>query len=240
MILVVYVCGFTTMKGMAHPITDFYGYPVQESLPTLIHPNEFFDGILTSDARVGDAASPTNWEWMNQPVALSLLRAHGKRLNFLGVILQRTRFLTQFGKQMTAVTTAKMAKLLEAEGAIVTRGHTSGNNFVDFMLTVQALEKRGIKAVALTAEYGGKQGSEVPLIYYVPEATAIVSTGSLDYQPVMPAPDKLIGGNDREPVRLLLGDTPFDPWGEVARPSVREIAGGIDWLGTMDYTCKEY
>jgi Glycine/sarcosine/betaine reductase component B subunits len=52
---------------------------------------------------------------------------------------------------------------------------------VEVMLTIRACERRGIKtALLVTYEYGGKDGVDSPLLYYVPEADAVVSTRSRD------------------------------------------------------------
>ena len=48
------------------------------------------------------------------------------------------------------------------------------------MLTIRACERRGIGTVLVTYEYGGKDGVDSPLLFYVAEADAVVSTGSRD------------------------------------------------------------
>jgi len=153
---VVYILGCRTAWHEPHSMVAYYGMPIRESLPTFMHPNEILDGALTKDARRGGGTFITTWSFMNQPVVFELLRAHGQRLNFLGVILQRTRFESEFGKQITALCTSQLAKLLRADGVVITRMVSSGNNFVDLMLTVQACEKKGVKTAFMTPEWGGK------------------------------------------------------------------------------------
>ena len=237
---VVYILGCLTMLHEPHSLVAYYGLPIQESLPTFLHPNEFLDGALTTDARRGNAGFTSTWDWMNQPVVLRLLREHGKQLNFLGVILQRTRFLTEFGKQVSAGCTSQMARLLGADAAIITRTVPSGNNFMDAMITLQACEKKGIKTVLMTPEWGGTDGTELPLVFYVPEATAIVTAGSTEREIKLPVPTKVIGIEKGQPARLYLGDPAFDPWSELTRDGWRDIIGGIDWFGGMRLTCKGY
>ncbi len=237
---VVYILGCRTTWHEPHSLVAYYGLPIRESLPTLIHPNEILDGALTKDARRGGGTYITTWGFLNHPVILGLLREHGKRLNFLGVILQRTRFESEFGKQVTAMCASQMARLLGADGAILTRIVTSGNNFIDLMLTVQACEKKGVKTVFLTPEWGGKDGNELPLVFYVPEATAMVSTGSFEREPKLPSPAKVIGAQEGELVQLYPGDKPFSPWSELTLPSWSWIFGGIDWFGHLNSTCTDY
>jgi hypothetical protein len=132
-----------------------------------------------------------------------------------------------------------MAKLLGADGAVITRIVTSGNNFMDLMLTVQALEQKGIKTVFLTPEWGGKNGTELPLAFYVPEATAMVSTGSFERDIIIPKPDKVIGTGDIQLVNVFLEDKPFSPYSEITLPSSFLVTGGVDWFGQLNLTCEE-
>lgn len=236
----VYILGCRTAWHEPHSGVAFYGLPIRESLPTLVHPNEFLDGAVTSDARRGGRGTfPGTWEWMNHPVILRLLREHGKRLNFLGVILQRTRFESDFGKQVSAAAASQMAKILNAEGAVITRTGPSGNNFIDAMLTVQACEKKGIKTVLLTPEWGGRQGTELPLVFYVPEATAMVTTGSLDRLIDFPEPAKVIGVGNTEVVEIASGDPCIAP-GTKFVGDMSYLQDGIDWWGGTQQTCKAY
>jgi glycine reductase len=236
---VVYVLTCCTEWHSIHSGVAYYGLPIRESLPTFIHPNEILDGAVTKDARRGGGSYASTWAWMNQPVVLELLRQHGKKLNFLGVILQRTRFETEFGKQITAACTSQMVRLLGADGAVITRIVTSGNNFVDLMLTVQALEQKDIKTVFLTPEWGGKDGKELPLVFYVPEATSMVSTGSFERDISVPAPSRVIGSGDNEPIQLFAGDKRYDPWSELTLPASYFMTGGVDWFGHLNLTCME-
>ena len=177
---------------------------------------------------------------MNQPVILELLREHGKRLNFLGVILERTRFTTEIGKKVAATATAQMAKLLVADAAVITGMVPSGNNFMDVMFTVGACEKKGVKTVLITAEWGADE-YEIALPFYVAEATAMVSTGVFGRRLELPAPTKVIGVREGELATCHLGEPQYSPWGELELDSRFVLPyGGIDWWGDMNFACKEY
>jgi len=236
---VVYILGAVTEWQNPHSGVAFYGLPIREALPTFIHPNELFDGVLTTDARRGRGDWNQTWGWMNLPVALRLLMEHGKRVNFLGVILQRTRFETEFGKHVTAASTSQMARLIQADGAIITRVSPSGNNLMDAMLTLQACERKGIKTVFLGPEWGGNEGTEIPLIFQLPEADAMVSTGSMDREIKLPAPTKVIGCEKGKLMATSPVDPLFSPWDELTM-SLGNIASGIDWWGNMKLTRKGY
>lgn len=241
---VVYILSIVSYRisvHQPHSVVALYGLPVEESLPTLIHPNEVLDGALTTDARKGRSSScSSTWGFLNHPVVLGLLREHGKRLNFLGVILQRTRFVTESAKRVSAETTSQMARMLGAEGAITTRTTPSGNNMVEVMLTLEACERKGIKTVALGPEWSGKDGSEPPLVFHLAEADAIVSTGSMDRTITVPAAAKVIGLLNGQDTALVACEKPQSPWSEMVLDDRRHIVEGLDWWGQMNYTCKAY
>jgi sarcosine reductase len=237
---VVYISTVLTEPSRPHSAVAFYGSPIRDSFPFFYHPNELLDGAVTQDARQGHGNTPTNWHWLNNPVVLKLLREHGKRVNFIGVIQQKTFFEAEHDKQAAAACASQMAKLLGADGAIITRQTASGANMEDVMLTVQACERKGIKTVLITPEHSGAEGTELPLMVYVPEATAMISTGSTDVAIQLPVPTKVIGSKKGEMVSGRPDEAPYNPWGELTLERWREITGSQDWLGNMNYTCWEY
>jgi sarcosine reductase len=237
---VVYIFSCCTIWQAPHTGLAYYGLPLRETLPILVHPNEFLDGALTSDARRGNGGFLTTWALMNNPAVLRLLRDHGKQLNFLGVILERTEFPTEVGKKVAAATTSNLANMLGADCAILTRLNPSGNSFIEVMLTVQSCVKSGVKTILMIPEWGGIEGIDLPLLFYVPEATAMISTGSMEREIRLPKPTKVIGLGEHDSIQLYPGDPSFSPWDELVRDQRRDILGGIDWFGGMSYTCKEY
>lgn len=236
---IVYILGALTDLPYPHTSVALYGMCIEASLPTLIHPNEFLDGAVTTDARHGGGSRTLTWAWMNQPVILELYKEHGKRLNFLGVILQRTRFVTEHGKKVTAAVTSQMARLLRAEGSINTGMIPSGNNFMDVMFTVQACERKGVKTVLITPEWGTTEAEDA-LPFYVPEANAMVSAGVIERELRLPAPTKVIGALEGQLVSLREAYPPFSPWKETTLDANWGLTYGVDWWGGMNYTCKEY
>jgi glycine reductase len=234
---VVYDLTFSTTWHEPVMALLYYGLPIRESLATFVHPNEFIDGALTVDARRGSGEVPRTWEWMNNPVVLGLLREHGKQLNFLGVILQRTRFEVEQCKHVGAQVASQMASLLHADAVIVTKTSPSGNNSMDVIFTVQACENKGIKTVFITPEYGGAEGTEQALWFYAPEADAVISTGSLDRGAKLSAPTKVIGCEKGELVAPYPAEL-ISPWSKLDVERRTFISGGIDYLGLMRHTCK--
>ena len=200
--------------------TGIYGY-TPHALPVLLHPNEILDGAVVGDAVVGYPGK-CSWIHVNNPVLPALYARHGVDLAWVGSIVSRTRWGGLAEKQRSAYQTAKLASMLGAQGALVTWNH-GGNDLIEVMLTIQELERAGIKTVFLTIESDIKVvrlvpalaetgADEPPLLFSVPEATAIVSTGTLAPADPLPAMPRVVGG----------AELVFDQ----ERPEVRTPAAG--------------
>ncbi len=129
----------------------------------------------------------------NNPVVKSLYERHGKDLNFLGVILSKGHNYTYALKERSSNYAAKLAKMLNADGAIITQ-EGGGNANIDATLTVKFCEHFGVKTAFITFEYGGETGEDTPIVQIVPEADAIVSTGGQDHKIHLPGVKNAIGG----------------------------------------------
>jgi len=231
--------GCLTDNHHSHSGVSYYGLSIRESLATLIHPNELLDGAITINTTRGIAYHPTTWDWQNHPIVLSLYREHRRQLNFAGIILERIRFQTHQGKEVIAQNTAQLASTLGVDGALVA-WLGSGNAFVDVMLTVQACERRGIKTVLVTYEYGGKEGIDSPLLYYVSEANAVVSTGSRDRWLDLTAPDKVVGPYEEIQILSYPGAPKAAANGPLSFDARDMIIGGVDNWGGQGWTCRAY
>ncbi len=235
---VVYIHESLTQLNLSVPFITWYGSYITDWMPLWVHPNEILDGALLPGALGGHAAKPTSWEHVNHPVVKRLYLAHGKELNFLGVIFHRTRFETFEEKQLSANQAAKLAKLMGAQGAIVS-WIGAGNAFIEGMLTTQALERAGIKTVFMTYEHGGKEGIEAPLMYTVPEADAIVSTGSLDRPITLPPVARAVGGHDLN-INPEAGNERILATGEISLNWYLPVLSGVDHWGFGKQLCVEY
>lgn len=237
---VVLIQGCITNGGQPHSGVSYYGLPIRESLPTWIHPNELFDGAMTTNTTRGIGYYPTTWDWQNHPLALELYRQQAaSRLSFAGVLVERISYDTIPGKEVAAHTTAQLAAQIGADAALMT-WLGSGNAFVDVMLTLRACERRGIKTTLVTYEYGGKDGVDSPLLYYTPEADAVVSTGSRDRWIDLPAAEKVIG--PYQEIRVLsYPGAPATPAGAALTLDARDmVIGGVDIWGGDAQVCKLY
>lgn len=235
---VVYIHQLLTHVTLPVPYLYWYGMPIADWMPFWVHPNELMDGALLPNSLGAYAAKPASWEHVNHPLVARLYDRHGETLNFLGVILQRTRFETFEEKQLSANQAAKLAKWMRAQGAIIT-WIGAGNAFIEAMLTLQNLESEGIKTVLMTYEHGGKEGTESPLMFTVPEANASVSLGSLDRRITLPPVNRAVGGPDVMLDREAAGNR-LPATAELPLDWYLPVASGIDHWGAGTQTCVEY
>ncbi|HEY7494308.1 MAG TPA: glycine/sarcosine/betaine reductase component B subunit [Candidatus Tectomicrobia bacterium] len=174
--------------------TFLYGQPVEALVPTVLHPNEYFDGAVVSGNYRSMMKVPT-WLRLNHPVIRALYRRHGRELNFIGVILCRGHFDDHLLKERNGHMVARVAQMLGAQGAVLTLEGT-GNTWVDFMQSVRALERSGVRTVQIVHELGGAEGTDWPIVDYTPEASAIVSSGGADRRFTVPAMQRVVGGTE--------------------------------------------
>jgi glycine reductase len=221
---VVYIQCVHSPQAMSHSehtfCTGTYGM-TRLTPPWLVHPNEILDGALSGPYRTMFA---TSWTVMNNPLLLELYRRHGRTLAFLGVIVFRTEWTTQHEKDLMAEQAAKLAKMLGAEGALVT-WDAGGNEFIEVVHTVRACERLGIKTVFLTSE-DSPEGGAPSLLKPLPEADAIVTTGFFNASLLdlgrMPPVDRVIGygtkgaGSAEDATVLMRGDV--DAMGAIPTP----------------------
>ena len=196
---VVYIWCVHSPQAMSGSATAFctmtYGL-TQLMPPWFLHPNEILDGALTGPYRTAFAMS---WTVVNNPLLLDLYRRHGVDWQFLGVISLRTEWTTQHEKQLMANQTAKLAKQLGAQGALVT-WDAGGNEFIEVIRTIQACEQLGIKTVFLTSEDDATEAAPT-MLEPLAEADAIVSTSFFKTStlriPDLPAVERVIGRQEK-------------------------------------------
>src|ERR1043166_8031561 len=237
---VMLIQGCITDPQHFHSGIGYYGISLRESMATFVHPNEFFDGAVTVDTtRSGRGYYPTTWDWQNHPLVLGLYQEHGRSLNFGGVILQRIRFETHHGKEVGAQNASRLAEAMGADGALVT-WIGGGNAFVDVMLTVKALGKKGNKTNLLTYENSGKDGKESPLLFYLPEADAVITTGALGRAVNLPAMEKVVGPYEEIKILSYPGSPAVRAIDALSLESGDVIIGGADLWGQKTWSCTEY
>jgi sarcosine reductase len=172
--------------------TFYYGEEVSKTLPTFVHPTEFFDGAVVSGNYKSERKIPTSLHCAS-PFITELLDRHGKTLNFLGVILSRGYNDSFEQKKKMGLWVARLARNLGAEGAVAFMEGT-GNGTVDFMQTVKACEDEGIKTVAALHESNGPKGYERPLVDHPKEADSMISRGNVSEKIYIPPLATVVGG----------------------------------------------
>jgi glycine reductase len=136
-------------------------------------------------------------------------------------------------KYRVAQEASKLVRWLSADGAIFT-WENAGNGIMECLYTLQECERAGVKSVFLTWEHGGANGDDTPLQFYVPEADAIVSTGSMDEPVTLPRVARVVGG---ETVRLnpQLGGERIPAKGPIDLSWRLELYGGAGHVGETRY-----
>lgn len=157
--------------------TFYYAEEVSRTMPTYVHPAEFFDGAVVSGNYKSERKIPTSLHCAN-PFIAELLDRHGKTVNFLGIILSRGYNDSFEQKKKMGLWVARLARNLGADGAVALMEGT-GNGTVDFMQTVKACEDEGIKTVAVLHESNGPKGYERPLVDHPKEADSMISRGNV-------------------------------------------------------------
>lgn len=187
--------------------TFLYGREVGNIVPTILGPTEVMDGCIVSGNYVWPCFKIPSFIQANLPVVMELSRMHGRTCNFTGVVFDRGHNNSHFEKQRVANIAANLIQKLDAKGVIIS-WEGGGNAATDAMLTLQACEKRGIKAVPFTFEFGGPDGTEgILLVDDVPEARYVVSSGSIEKPTTIPRADRVAGGD----VLRLRKETGGDP-----------------------------
>ena len=218
--------------------TYLYGRILDELLPTLIHPNELADGAVVAGGLGGTSLKLTTWLHQNNPIVDGLFRRHGQELEFGGVILHRGHYYQYEDKQRVALQVARLAQMMHADGVVFTLGG-GGNNITEVMLAIQACERQGIKTVLLAWEHAGPLGADYPLPFAVPEACAIVSTGSMDEAISLPAMSRVVGASTIR-IRPEVGGAALAVDGPLALDSRYELFGDANPVGFQSTGCREW
>ncbi|MDO9509336.1 MAG: glycine/sarcosine/betaine reductase component B subunit [Thermovirgaceae bacterium] len=186
---IAYFCMSIT-QGLLHD-TFLYGADMKHIVPTLIHPNEKMDGAMVSGNCVSACDKNTTWHHLNDPIVEELYSRHGKDLVFLGVIptIEDTRLA---GKERTSWFNAKLAKMLGADGVVISE-EGYGNPDTDLCMNAARCEKLGIRTVIISDEAAGTDGKSQGLADATPEMTAFVSAGNVNEMIELTPMKKVIG-----------------------------------------------
>ncbi|MDP6800598.1 MAG: glycine/sarcosine/betaine reductase component B subunit [SAR202 cluster bacterium] len=167
--------------------TAVYGI-TRAAPPWVLEPTELLDGAI---------AQIRTRMYTNNPLNLKLLRGHGIDWNYLACMAYPTNWSMQEEKAAVSGRVARTAKMLGAEGAIITTD-VRGQRMVETMLTIQACEQEGIKVVFMSEEEDPEDGKAPPFLTSVPELSAVVSTGTGGWEGPFPAVERVLGARSPE------------------------------------------
>ncbi len=180
-------------QGLLHD-TYVYGVDAKQIVPTIMYPTEIMDGAIVSGNCVSACDKNTTYHQMNNPVIHDLLAAHGKTVNFVGVIITNENVYLA-DKERSSNWTAKLAEYLGLDGVIISQ-EGFGNPDTDLIMNTKKIEAKGIKTVIITDEYAGRDGASQSLADADPSANAVVTGGNANEIIVLPKMDKVIGTLD--------------------------------------------
>ena len=180
-------------QGLLHD-TYVYGVDAKRTLTTIINPTETMDGAIISGNCVSACDKNTTYHHQNNPVVANLFAAHGKTLNYVcNIITNENVYLAD--KQRSSDWTAKLCRLLDLDGALVSQ-EGFGNPDTDLIMNCKKIELQGVKTVIITDEYAGQDGKSQSLADADPLADAVVTGGNANEVIILPKMDKVIGTLD--------------------------------------------
>lgn len=180
-------------QGLLHD-TYVYGVDAKQIVPTIIYPTEIMDGAIVSGNCVSACDKNTTYHQLNNPVVHDLLEAHGKTLNFVGVIITNENVYLA-DKERSSNWTAKLTEYLGLDGVIISQ-EGFGNPDTDLIMNTKKIEAKGIKTVIITDEYAGRDGASQSLADADVSANAVITGGNANEIIVLPKMDKVIGTLD--------------------------------------------
>lgn len=180
-------------QGLLHD-TYVYGVDAKQTLPTIISPTEVMDGAIVSGNCVSACDKNPTYVHQNNPVVEDLFEEHGKTLNFVCQILTNENVYLA-DKQRSSDFTAKICKMLDLDGVIVSQ-EGFGNPDTDLIMNCKKIEAEGVKTVIITDEYAGRDGKSQSLADADPAADAVVTGGNANEVVILPKLDKVIGTMD--------------------------------------------
>ena len=180
-------------QGLLHD-TYVYGVDAKKIVPTILSPTEIMDGAIVSGNCVSACDKNPTYVHQNNPVVHDLFEEHGKTLNFVcQIITNENVYLAD--KQRSSDWTAKLCKMLDLDGVIVSQ-EGFGNPDTDLIMNCKKIEAEGVKTVIITDEYAGRDGRSQSLADADAAADAVVTGGNANQVVILPKLDKVIGTRD--------------------------------------------
>ena len=223
-------------QGLLHD-TYVYGVDAKQIVPTLMYATEMMDGAIVSGNCVSACDKNTTYHHLNNPVIEDMMEAHGKTMNFVGVIITNENVYLA-DKERSSNWTAKLAEFLGLDGAIISQ-EGFGNPDTDLIMNCKKIEAKGIKTVIITDEYAGRDGASQSLADADASANAVVTGGNANEIIVLPKMDKVIGTLDYLDIISGGFDGSLSPDGTIT-VEIQAITGATNEIGFNKMSAKGY
>jgi glycine reductase len=223
-------------QGLLHD-TYVYGVDAKKIIPTLMSPTEIMDGAILSGNCVSACDKNTTYVHQNNPVIEELYKYHGKKYNFMGVIITNEN-VTLADKERASNFTAKLAEMLSLDAVIVSE-EGFGNPDADLIMNSRKLAEKGIKTVLITDEYAGRDGASQSLADADPSADAVITAGNANEVIDLPPMEKVIGYQDFADVIAGGFEGSIKEDGSIS-VEIQAITGSTNELGFNNLTSRSY
>ncbi|MBW1801162.1 MAG: hypothetical protein JRJ85_10600 [Deltaproteobacteria bacterium] len=196
-----------------------YGRPVDDMVPTILHPNEVLDGALVSPFR---ACGLKTYAIQNHPMIQALYARHQSDLIFSGVIIAITYNNEEDNLRAAAMIGSLARWALGADGVILSKPW-GGAAEMTVAQMAKRCEEMGVKTVLAMWQQSTDRSTGAGTIFSFPEVDAIVSLGLPQERITMPPVEKVIGRTETMPdMAGIQGEIVHTP---------RTICGYMDVLG---------
>jgi len=204
-----------------------YGDNIERIVPTIIHPNEIFDGALVAPA---DSRFMETYTIQNHPMIEELYCHHGESLSFAGVIITNApNNVAEYERAATIA--ANLAKwTLGADAAVLTK-IGGGAPELTMARTAQRCEELGVRTVLAFLHMGIDATDTSPkpaTIFNAPEIDAMVSMGAPVGNINVPAPDRVVGVPDGLKTEIA------------SDKALRQVKGALSQLGNSRLVAVRY
>jgi len=185
-----------------------YGANTDGMLPTLLHPNEWLDGAITTSYHTSIGGAETYF-YQNNPVVAELYRRHQHReLNFVGTVATIAA-ADNLDRERNAEFAAHLVTwALRAEAAVLTK-FGGGVPHSDLAETARLLERKRIKTAVQVTDLARDRRVESALLFNFPEVDAIVCIGGNGTRWRLPRVERVLAANDGM-AELLAGPVEID------------------------------
>lgn len=219
-------------QGLLHD-NYVYGVDAKKLHPTLLHPNEVFDGALVNGCCVVAGDKYTTYDHQNNSLVQEFYKHHGSKIDFRGLIAVPT-YPGLADKRRCCSSAVRMAQLLDVDGVAIPE-EGGGNPEADLMMICRGCEKNGIKTVMML----GPDGVEEPVADTTPEADAVINVGDCNEFVILPKMDRIIG--DEQQITCMSGgaEESIQEDGSM-RVSLSAIMGSVIGQGTLKMSSYVY